>query len=131
MSWIDDTLRDFGRQMGIEALSFGAHGATQLVFQDGAVLALEPVDRKGTEEVLIYLSRPMGFDAPKLRQLALTQAHFKNASPAFSVQAVSHGQGPDGHLVALIRLPARGFTLQTLDRAYEHLSRWHNGVVNA
>lgn len=130
MSWIDDTLRDFGHQMGIEALSFGAHGAAQLVFQDGSVLSLEPVDRKGTEEVLIYLSRPMGFDAPKIRRVALNQAHYKHASPAFSVQVVSHGQGPDGHLVALIRLPARGFTLQILDRAHEHLSRWLEGVVN-
>lgn len=128
MSWIDDTLREFGQQLGMSTLEVGQHGAAQLVFQSGAVLTLEPVTRQDIEEVLVYLSRPMGFAAPQLRRRALMNTHFKEASQVHNVQVASHGKGPDSHLIALIRVPARGFTLQSLDQAHEHLSRWHDKV---
>lgn len=126
MSWIEDTLREFGQQLGMSTLALGQHGSAQLEFQSGAVLTLEPVTRKDTEEVLVYLSRPMGFAAPQVRRQALLKAHFKQASQVHSVQVASHGIGPDGYLIALVRVPARGFTLQSLDQAFEHLNRWHD-----
>ncbi len=129
MSWIDDTLREFGQQMGLVDLSFGAHGVAQLVFDDGAVLVIEPVQRGESDEVLVYLSRPMGFDAPQRRRLALAKAHFKGTD-ALVVQVASQGQGPEASLMALTRMPARAFTLQSLDHAFDYLNRWHNSLGN-
>ena len=70
MSWVNDTLSEFGRRMGLELLGFGEHGVAQLVFQSGAVLAVEPVRRGEIDEVLVYLGRPLGFEAARLTRLS-------------------------------------------------------------
>ena len=129
MSWVNDTLLAFGRQLGLETLAFSTHGVAQLEFQSGAVLSIEPVQRGDTDEVLIYLSRPVGFAAPQLMRQALHHAHFKEAG-VLSVQVALRGQGAEAGLIALVRLPARDFTLQALDQAFNYLNHWHDSLAN-
>ncbi|MES2480724.1 MAG: hypothetical protein V4609_01905, partial [Pseudomonadota bacterium] len=45
MSWINDTVADFGRQLGMPQLDLGDHGVMQLAFASGGLLAVEPVQR--------------------------------------------------------------------------------------
>ncbi len=127
MSWVHDTLSDYGRQYGLSDLGFGSHGAAQLVFQSGAVLAVEPVSRGEVEEVLVYVSRPVGFSGARLLRRALVKAHFKEAG-ALDIQVSSRGTGTDLTLLALVRIPVRHFTLQTLDHAHDYLNRWHDSL---
>lgn len=123
MSWLDDTLAEFGRHLGIAALGFGAHGVAQLSLPGGGWLAIEPVRRGHHDEVLIYLGHPVGFDAQRLLPRALEQVHHASAGP-FPVQVGSRGQGAQTRLVVLTRVPEREFTLQLLDQAFEALNRW-------
>ena len=127
MSWVNDTLSEFGRQLGLTDLNFGEHGAAQLVFQSGALLAVEPVTRGDIDEVLVYVSRPVGFNGPRLLRQALVKAHFKEAG-VLDIQVSTRGQGSDLALLALVRMPARNFTLQTLDHAFDYLNRWHDSL---
>lgn len=127
MSWVNDTLSEFGRQIGLDNLDFGVHGVAQLVFQSGAVLAVEPVSRGELDEVLVYVSRPTGFEGLRLLRQALVKAHFKKAG-ALDVQVATRGQGPDMALLGLVRIPAREFTLQTLDNTFDYLNRWHDSL---
>lgn len=122
-SWVNDTLAEFGRRLGISALGFGTHGVAQLALPAGGWLAVEPVQRGEADEVLVYLGHPLGFEAPRRLRQALEQAHFRQAG-AFDVQVASRGQGAQTVLVALTRMPARAFTPQALDQAFEALSRW-------
>ncbi len=125
--WIHDTVGDFGRQMGIEGLDLGSHGVTQLVFASGAVLSVEPVEQASRNEVLVYLARPAGHEAPALLRLALTKAsRVPGGAPA--VQVALRGSAADAMLIALMRLPERGFTPQALGQAVDHLSRWLDEV---
>lgn len=123
MSWVNDTLAEFGRRLGIASLGFGAHGVAQLALPSGGWLAVEPVQRGDADEVLVYLGHPLGFDAPRRLRQALERAHFGHGG-AFPVQLASRGQGAQTVLVALTRVPAREFTPQVLDQAFEALNRW-------
>jgi len=123
MSWVNDTLAEFGRRLGLPALGFGTHGVAQLVLPSGAWLAVEPVHRGEIEEVLVYLGRPLGFDAPRRLRQALEKARFSEGG-ATEIQLASRGQGPDTALIVLTRLNARAFTPQALDQAFESLSHW-------
>jgi type III secretion system chaperone SycN len=127
MSWVHDTLSEYGRQNGLSDLGFGSYGVAQLVFQSGDVLAVEPVSRGDIEEVLVYVSRPLGFDGSRLLRRALIKAHFREAG-ALDIQVSSRGQGPALTLLALVRMPARDFTLQALDHAFDYLNRWLAGL---
>ena len=127
MSWVNDTLQEFGHQMGLKELGFGEHGVAQLVFHSGSVLAVEPVQRGDNSEVLVYLSRPLGFDGPQRLRSALSKAHFRQAG-MLDVQVAVRGQDPDALLLALIRFNARDFTLQALDQAFDYLNRWHDSL---
>ncbi len=123
MNWIDDTLADFGRRLGLDHLDCGAHGVAQLTLAGGGLIAIEPVTRGDEEEVLVYVGRRVGHDAPRLLRRALARAHHTEVG-SLPVQVALRGQGPDTLLLALLRLPTREFTPQRLDRAFEHFNRW-------
>lgn len=123
MNWIHHTLADFGRQLGLEHFGLGSQGVAQLRLSSGSQLAVEPCRRGDNEEILVYFSRPLGFDAVQYRRAALAKAHFSNTGP-YAVQVATRGEGAQTELLMLIRLPQRGFTPQTLAHAVDYLDRW-------
>lgn len=127
MSWTHDTVAEFGRQLGISQLDLGDHGVAQLAFANGGALAVEPVQRAGQDEVLVYMSRPVGHQAAAVLRHALSKAHFKNGGP-WPVQVASRGNGADALVTALVRIPERGFTPQVLNQAVDYLTRWLDEV---
>jgi type III secretion system chaperone SycN len=126
-SWIHDTVADFGRQLGIDGLGLGSHGVTQLAFASGALLAVEPLERPQGNEVLVYLARPAGHQAAALLRVAWARAT-RIAGGGAPVQVALRGTGDEAMLIALQRLPERGFTPQALAQAVDHLSRWLDDV---
>lgn len=128
MRWIDDAVAEFGKQLGIASLSLGRHGNAQLELGSGAVLTVEPVRRGQQDEVLVYLGRLVGHQLPRLNRLALAKAHHSRGG-ALAVQVASRGQGTDAMLLAVVRLPERGFTPQTLAHAADYLGRWLDAVA--
>ena len=123
MHWVQQTLADFGRQLGLAHFGLGTLGVAQLRLASGALLAVEPALRGRTEEILIYFSRPLGFEATQTRRAALAKAHYSNNGP-YAVQIATRGEGAQSELLMLVRLPQRGFTPQTLSHAVDYLDRW-------
>lgn len=123
MSWVNDTLAEFGQRMGLPALAFGSYGVAQLESDTGNLLAVEPVRRGNTDEVLVYLGRPLGFQAPRAIRAALAKAHYTEAG-ALDVQIATRGQGSQTVLFALTRIAEREFTPQSLERALDYLEQW-------
>ena len=130
MSWIHDTLSDFGRQIGIAQLALDSQGAVQLAFEDGGALVVEPVQRGDVAEVLVYLQRKVGHQASTLMPFALERADCMRAAP-FMVQVVLRGSGPDTRLIALVRMDERAFTPQALAQSVDFLTRWLDEVLVA
>lgn len=127
MAWIQDTLADFGRQLGIDGLDFGPYGVAQLQLASGSVIAVEPVRRGQDDEVLVYLSRPVGHQAPQMVSVALARSHWRNGGP-LPVQVGLRGRGAEAQLLALVRVPERTFTAQALAHAVDYLGRWLDDV---
>ncbi len=127
MAWIEDTLADFGRQLGIDGLDFGPYGVAQLQLASGGCIAVEPVRRGQEDEVLVYLARPVGHQAAQAVNVALARSHWRHGG-ALPVQVGLRGNGQDTQLLALVRLPERTFTAQTLAHAVDYLGRWLDDV---
>lgn len=128
MRWIDDAVTEFGKQLGITGLNLGRHGNAQLELGSGALLTVEPVRRGRQDEVLVSLGRPVGHQLPRLNRLALSKAHHSRGG-ALPIQVASRGQGTDAMLLAVVRLPQRGFTPQALAHAADYLGRWLDAVA--
>lgn len=120
MSWIEDTLADFGKTMGISPLAFSGQGVVRLCFVKMGTLFIE----RGAGEVLVYLVRePAAVDGTALRR-ALELCHYRHQHPV-TVQAGLHG---DSQLIFLARIPETDFQLPVLERVVGLLKRLQDDV---
>jgi type III secretion system chaperone SycN len=126
MSWIEATVADYGKQLGLPALSLEPHGHVLLELQSGGVLGIEPA-KGAAREILVYIGRPLGFEGPAMLRRALARAHYSSAN-AVSVQVAVRGRGPDALLLAVARVPEREFTTSGLAQVVDYLRRWTDGV---
>src|SRR3569833_3734577 len=127
--WVEDTLAQFGRQLGLPTFTLEPYGVAQLQLEAGGLLAIERA-RTPADDVLVYLGRPLGFDWAAVLRRAMRRAHSSSASPV-QVQVAVQGDGPEGLLLMMVRIPEREFTPQTLSRSVEFLGRWSDEVRNA
>jgi type III secretion system chaperone SycN len=127
VTWIHDAIAEFGRKLGVQQLGLGSHGAAQLAFEDGGFLTVEPVQRGGKDEVLVYMGRLVGHQAALAARTALAKAHVASGGP-FQVQVSLRGKGVDAVLIAAVRVPDRAFTPQALTHSVDYLSRWLDEV---
>lgn len=130
MSWIHNTVAEFGRQMGIDRLELGGHGLVQLQLGSGSLLAVEPVRCGVLEEVLVYLMRPASHLSGRSLVMGLEKAHFSQGG-MLPMQLAVRGDGPDAMLLGMVRLPERAFTGPALMQAVDHVSRWLDDVLAA
>lgn len=120
--WIQQSIAEYGRQLGIDHLSLG-EGGLELALADGGVLRVNRFHQTTRDEVLVHLTRPFGHRAGLMVRQALTKAHFAQGGP-WPVQLAMRGSGADAGATVLIRIPERSLTPQVLSHAVEHLSRW-------
>jgi type III secretion system chaperone SycN len=120
MSWLDETLADFGRRLGVENLAFGSGGFVQMALSQGGMLGIA----HGEEEVKIWLTRPVAHGERDALEKALAECDFRKRAP-FAVHAGLH---KDDGLAFLARIPERGFTTPALEQALDVLTRMHERV---
>ncbi|WP_142848248.1 type III secretion chaperone SycN [Telmatospirillum sp. J64-1] len=117
MSWVAQTIAEFGRSIGIDNLQPDAAGLVQMAFDSGDRLCFEEVE----DELLVYLIREVDSHDPalKLRALALCGEIRQWEWP---VQAGLRGAD---RLVFLVRLPQRAVSLNVLEQSLDLLTRLH------
>ena len=130
MDWLDNTLTEFGQQLGLPDLRLNTQGAVRLALESGKQLSLEPLLQNGQQEVLVTLGLPVGHAAASHAQAALQMAHAESFPP-LDIQLALSGQGADTLLIATTRLPARVFTVPALSGAVRTLDRWLDSVTAA
>lgn len=123
MEWIEDTLRKFGQQLGIEDLKPGPDGSLLLQLEDGSQVGVERCECLGTDESLIYALVPAGYQAGSRLRLSLMRCHEMSQS-RWIAQVGLRGMGPDAMILVLVRMPSRNFTAPALGDAIEHLLGW-------
>ena len=114
-SWVNDTVRGFGRQLGLETLALNDRGAAGINFENGMSLRLEHV--RGAMMVVVKLGGEPSGDALRA---ALAEAH----------PAASDGKGPDiraacaagtGEAMLVIRIVERDLGVSALESAFRRL----------
>ncbi len=123
MSWLEDTLRDFGARLGLSGLEFRDGRFAQLSLGNGGMLGFEHAGA----EVLVYQSRPLDYDMAASLEAALAACDARD-QPAYVLQAGLRGER---ELVLLARLPERQFTVPALEQVMDTLARAHERVRNA
>jgi type III secretion system chaperone SycN len=113
MSWVDDAVASFGRNLGLARLDLPPSGAVTLAFAQRGTLALE---RAPEDDLLLYLQRERPHAPTPLLAKALAMCHWQMGH-AFPVRAGMK----DERLVLLIRLPGREVTPEALARGFERL----------
>lgn len=119
MNSLDSALGAFGEDIGMPGLALGASGNVALQLESGRRVAIEPAG----EEVLVYVSEPVPYDAADRLQKAWRRAHFSRLDD-WPVQAALREQDGLPRLLAMTRLAAADASAHKLRQAVDYLSRW-------
>lgn len=123
---IEQTLAAYGEQIGVPSLRFDARGAATLKTASGRLLAVE----RGNEDVLVYVTQPLGYDAAATLHQAFKHAHFSRHGE-LPVQVATRDEHGERSLIGLVRIPERDFTVLRLQQTLDHLSRWFATLQDA
>ena len=95
MSWVDDAVGTFGREMGFARLRLPEQGAVELAFENRGTLALE----RAGDDLLLYLQRERQHRGVERLARAMDLCHWRHdRNPAVRAGV------KDDRLVLLIRL---------------------------
>ncbi len=118
MSITDATVRDFGRSMGMQGLSFNDAGVLRLRFENAGVLSIE----RAKGRAVVHLARPVASHADDVLQRALELCHFD----AVDRLRPDAGMARDGSLVFSLSIDEKDLDLATLEDAFDLLRRLHD-----
>lgn len=119
MNSLDQALHAFGEDIGMPGLALGARGNVALQLESGRRVAIEPSE----DEVLVYVSDPVPYDAPQRLMQAWRRAHHSRQD-GWPVQAALREQDGLPRLLAATRLAAADASPLRLKQAVDYLSRW-------
>ena len=115
-SWIADTVRAFGKQLGLSAFSLNERGAAGVRFENGRSLYLEGIE----DGLMISIGLAADASAEAMRKL-LTCAHPAAQTAGFKIRAIRFAKTGEARFV--IRLDARDLTATGLEQAFHALWR--------
>ena len=114
------TLDEFGADIGLEGLRLDQKkGHLTLQMESGLRIALEAADN----DVLVYASEPVVYDATARLLRGWRRAYFRRLEGR-PIQAALREEEGTLRLLAVARLPAEDFSVQTLREMVSYLSRW-------
>jgi type III secretion system chaperone SycN len=120
MSYVEQTVADWGRSLGMERLEFNDQGVVSLVSEKLGALFIE----RNNEAVLIYLVRPLDRASGEAYARALDACHWRHNLPFVATPALRHDQ----NLLFAVHLAESQFDLPTLERVISLLDELHREV---
>ena len=120
MSWIEQSIKQFGRSVGISSLAFDGDGALRLGTGSGGTIELHHQHELSPPALLIIVSELVGFNRAARLRAALRLADFRQ-------QAVSplHVALDGDQLVLATRMDERAFSHPALEAVLDQLDRLH------
>lgn len=126
MNSLDRALGALGDDIGMPGLALGAGGNLALQLESGRRVAIEP----SGQEVLVYVSEPVPYDAAERLHNAWRRAHYTRQED-WPVQAALREQDGLPRLLAVTRMPAADASGDRLRQAVDYLSRWLDATRDA
>ena len=112
-SWINDAVRAFGRQMGLNGFELNERGAAGVRFENGIALYLEYADGA----LMMSAGVPVDADPDTMRRL-LVSSH---PSAARTVRLRTGYLSKSGEAIFTLRLAEREVTVSSLESAFRVL----------
>lgn len=120
MNWIEDTLRQFGQNIGIGDLGFNSRQLCCLALERSGVLYIERKDRV----VVVYLAKEIPYIHEGVLEKALKLCH---PGTLRSLPVVA-GLNGSNELVFLARVKEEEFSLPTLEEAIRLVKELHESA---
>ncbi len=128
MGIFENTIAEFGRNLGIDSLAPGASGTVDLQIEQVGQLQLE----EAGETALVTLARPWPAHAEKAARAALALCHWRENHP-WPVAPGAKGTDRDGERLILFtaRCPLREFDAPAIEKIARLLSNLVDAVEKA
>ena len=119
-SWIAETVRAFGRSLGLKDFALNERGAAGVRFENGRGLYLEG----GDAGLMVSVGVPSDPSAETMKRL-LARAHYAARTDSLRVRAVWVEKAGEARFVT--RVDARDLTATSLEQAFRAL--WQEAEV--
>ncbi|MFH0271640.1 type III secretion chaperone SycN [Vibrio jasicida] len=124
MNWIDASVDDFCRGMGLEAVDFSSAGRVQLSFEQSGTLHIE----KHQDCLFLMLAKPLPWHQPNEPiKKALSFCHAGQGWPFL----IKTGLLDEQTLVFSAQIEGDEVTLPTIEQAFALLARLHKDVADS
>lgn len=121
MGFVDQTLDDYGRGVGLDDLRFNEQGVASLHFEEMGTLLVERLE----DAVLVYLIREIERPNSEVYARALELCHWDHNPPYLVNVALRH----EGYLAFSVRLDQTEFSLPTIERVVALLDSFHTQAI--
>lgn len=124
MTWVNDTIRDFGISIGLPDLMLNERGMLDLDLPNDARLRIAHLAHLPVPEVVLSRSETMFYPTPELMIKLLKINDFRNSSE-WPIQAAVN----DHELCISVRIPERAFVINVIEKAMIYLKELQINIL--
>ena len=123
MTWVNDTIREFGISIGLPELMLNERGILDLDLPNEARLRIAHLAHLPVPEVVLSRSETMFYPTPALLTELLKLNDFRNPSEWPVQTAIT-----DHELCISVRIPERSFVVNAMEQAFSSLKNMHVSI---
>ncbi len=123
MTWVNDTIRDFGISIGLPELMLNERGILDLDLPNEARLKIAHLAHLPVPEVVLSRSESMFYPTAELLTELLKLNDFRNSSE-WPIQTAIN----DHELCISVRIPERSFVVNVMEQAFSSLQNMHVNI---
>ena len=123
MTWVNDTIRDFGISIGLPELMPNERGILDLDLPNEARLQIAHLAHLPVPEIVLSRSETMFYPTPALMTELLKLNDFRNSSE-WPIQTAIN----DHELCISVRIPERSFVVNAMEQAFSSLQNIHVNI---
>jgi type III secretion system chaperone SycN len=123
MTWVNDTIRDFGISIGLPELMLNERGILDLDLPNEARLRIAHLAHLPVAEVVLSRSETMFYPTSEMLTELLKLNDFRNSSE-WPIQTAIRDQ----ELCISVRIPERSFVVNAMEQAFSSLQNMHVNI---
>jgi hypothetical protein len=123
MTWVNDTIRDFGVSIGLPELMLNERGILDLDLPNEARLRIAHLAHLPIPEVVLSRSETMFYPTSSMLTELLKLNDFRNSSE-WPIQTAIN----DHELCVSVRIPERSFVVNAMEQSFSSLQKIHINI---
>lgn len=120
MTWVNDTIRDFGNSIGLPELMLNERGILELDLPNEARLRIAHLAHLPVPEVVLSRSETVFYPTSAMLAELLKLNDFRNSSE-WPIQTAIN----DRDLCISVRIPERAFVMNVMEQAFLSIKNFH------